>query len=469
VSFAQSLNEYFDEAFLQDTQKIESLVSDYAIEAQRVQFVFANIIANPSRFLDLDKVKVESELFESKIVINNQRLTEKKKETSHVITLETLQNVANVIKVIIDNANTKIEEHNNIVANLATERKLLISQVWRFILDEFKDKLNSYKKEKGNLSSAISNLEDQIGKNNETKQQKKSELKDLERQTTSIQPTIDGINDLLAKFGFQSFRLDKSPSGSSYRIIRLNGVDAKATLSEGEKTFVCFIYFYYLLKGSNSESGITTNRIVVIDDPVSSLDSDVLFIVSSLIKGLFNEVRNGQGNLKQIFILTHNVYFHKEITFNIKRRNGSLTEESFWILRKMGSGVKIESYDDNPIKTSYDLLWAEVRSDTPSLLTIQNTLRKILENYFKILGGIDFDEICEHFSGSDKLICNSLFSWVNDGSHFAQDDLYISLNETQLRNYLRVFREIFEKTDNMGHYKMMMGDAFTDNGLSHAP
>jgi wobble nucleotide-excising tRNase len=60
---------------------------------------------------------------------------------------------------------------------------------------------------------------------------------------------------------------------------------------------------------------MTTDRIVVFDDPVSSLDSDVLFIVSSLIKSLFDHVRENKGNIKQIFVLTHNVYFHKEVAY----------------------------------------------------------------------------------------------------------------------------------------------------------
>lgn len=72
------------------------------------------------------------------------------------------------------------------------------------------------------------------------------------------------------------------------------------------------------IKGSNSESGMTSDRVVVFDDPVSSLDSEILFIVSSLIKGIFEEIRNGTGHIKQVFMLTHNVYFHKEVTFQFK-------------------------------------------------------------------------------------------------------------------------------------------------------
>ena len=214
------------------------------------------------------------------------------------------------------------------------------------------------------------------------------------------------------------------------------------------------------LKGSNSESEITNNRVVVFDDPVSSLDSDVLFIVSSLIKGLFEDVRAENGYIKQIFVLTHNVYFHKEVTFNARRpTNGVMNEETFWVIRKAGLLSKAEKHTSNPIKTSYELLWAEVKKPDVSSLTIQNTLRRILENYFKILGGIDPDEICGKFDGKNKLICKSLFSWVNDGSHSVHDDLYVSNVDTTVETYLRIFKEIFEKTEHIAHYNMMMGDA----------
>ena len=97
-----------------------------------------------------------------------------------------------------------------------------------------------------------------------------------------------------------------------------------------------------------------------------------------------------------------------------------------------------------------------------SNLTIQNTLRRILENHFKILGGVDADKICAMFDGKDKLICKSLFSWVNDGSHFAHDDLYISIDSSMVETYLKVFREIFTKSEHSAHYKMMMRDAFLE-------
>ncbi len=462
-AFARSLNEYFDETFVTDSKSIDDLATDYATEAGRVQQQLAGIIASPSRFLDVERLKAEKELFDAKIQLNNQRLAEKMKEASRVVELESLSNVCAAIDTLIDAANTQVTAHNKMVANLASERATLTAQVWKFVLEELKTDLAAFKAVKGDLDKAIAAMTDQMEKATEDKRKKTSELQTLEKQATSVQPTINSINDLLRSFGFQGFKLEKAASGTSYKLVRADGTDAKVTLSEGEKTFVTFLYFYHLLKGSDSDSGMTTDRIVVFDDPVSSLDSDILFIVSSLIKSLFEEVRARTVHIKQIFVLTHNVYFHKEVTYNPKRKDVAMKEETFWIVRKSGLVSKLEKHPTNPVKTSYELLWAEVRKSDRSNLAIQNTLRRILENYFKILGGIDLDGLCAMFEGKEKIICKSLCSWVNDGSHYAHDDLYVSLDNTMADSYLKVFRAIFDKSEHSAHYKMMMGDDFVES------
>ena len=262
---------------------------------------------------------------------------------------------------------------------------------------------------------------------------------------------------MLASFGFQSFKIAKAAAGNFYKLVRTDGTDAKETLSEGERSFVTFLYFFHLLKGSDSESGMTNNRVVVFDDPVSSLDSDILFIVGSLIKSIFSEIREGKSHIKQVFLLTHNVYFHKEVAFNKDRPRGhKLKDETFWIVRKADLISRVERHDSNPIKTSYELLWHEVKRKDRSNLTIQNTLRRILEYYFRILGGTDPDQTCDLFEGKEKIICKSLFSWVNDGSHFAHDDVFISVDDSGAEIYLKVFKDIFEKSKHIAHYDMMM-------------
>ncbi len=459
-AFAQSLTDYFDETFVTDSKAIDDLATDYATDAARLQQELAAIISAPSKFIDVEKLKTEKELLVTKITLNNQRLVEKKKEASQVVELESVSNIAKRINGLIDAANTQVAAHKKMVANITTERTTLTAQVWKFVLEELKTDLAAFKTAEDALKKAIDAMTVQITAATTDKEKKAAEIRELEKQTTSVQPTIDGINQVLTTFGFQGFKLAKGESGTSYKLIRSDGTDAKATLSEGEKAFVTFLYFYHLLKGSESDSGVTTDRIVVFDDPVSSLDSDILFVVGSLIKGLFEEVRAGTGHIKQIFILTHNVYFHKEVTYNSKRKDVAMNEETFWIVRKPGLVSKIDKHPTNPIKTSYELLWAEVRKKDRSNLGIQNVLRRILENYFKILGGIEFHQLCAMFDGKERLICGSLCSWVHDGSHYAHDDFYVSIDDSTVDNYLKVFRGIFEKSGHDAHYKMMMGDAF---------
>ena len=71
-------------------------------------------------------------------------------------------------------------------------------------------------------------------------------------------------------------------------------------------------------------------------------------------------------------------------------------------------------------------------------------------------GGKSKDEICDLFEGNEKLICQSLFSWVNDGSHSIHDDLYINHGNQTNESYLKVFKEVFIRSGQLGHYEMMV-------------
>ena len=127
----------------------------------------------------------------------------------------------------------------------------------------------------------------------------------------------------------------------------MDGSDAKETLSEGESSFLSLLYFFHLLKGSNTESGMTTDRVAVFDDPVSSLDNNILLIVGALIKELYHEIQAGKNNIKQIFILTHNIAFYKEVTFNPDNLHFKRNESTFWTVKKNGLESKIQKLSSN--------------------------------------------------------------------------------------------------------------------------
>ena len=117
---------------------------------------------------------------------------------------------------------------------------------------------------------------------------------------------------------------------------------------------------------------------------------------------------------------------------------------------------------DNPIKSSYDLLWHEFKNskDVKSHVVIQNIMRRIIENYFQILGGFSPEYILEQFDvPEERKICRSLLSWVNDGSHSFPDDIFVELSDEQLERQKAVFKKIFEKMNQLEHYEMMMRPA----------
>lgn len=467
-----SLEAYFDETFEQDTRAIADLQAAYEREANFIVLALNALAESKSPFFEKAAFEGEQAAIHATLRSNALILANKRKEPSAPQQLESLAQSSEAVLALIRKANAQINEHNGIVDGLGAERTKLVAQVWRLILDDMKADLEIYERKKEGLEAAIDSLRNQIKAAEAAKKKAQGELRELEKAATSVQPTVDAINALLAAFGFKTFTLARAGEEPHYKLVRGDGKDAKHSLSEGEKSFVTFLYFYHLIKGSDSDSGAARDRIVVFDDPVSSMDSDVLFIVSSLIRALFEDMRKGQCYVKQVFVLTHNVYFHKEVSFPLRKRKsegkggkgagkGNNAAErdlgvSFWMVRKSPAGPRIEGSPKNPVKTSYELLWEEVRKDEKNPLTIQNTMRRILEHYFKILGGMEFDELCDKFDGREKLLCRSLLSWVNDGSHFSHDDAHFALGPEAIDDQVAIFKKIFEQTQHLPHYEMMM-------------
>lgn len=461
-SLEKSLASYFDDAFATDISAVDNLLSEYSSESQQLTQELTGILdsletvleRHPT-LLDLNNFRLLCSNLETSFSNNIQKIREKQKEPSKVVTVISLETTYTQIKELLTNVNSAITNHNNMVLNLKSEKSLLISQIWRHILDkEIKSKLADYNKNKSVLDAAINSIKTQIANYISQKISIKEKIRDLERRITSVQPTIDNINLYLKSFDFYNFFLAKSELGNYYEIKRDDGSDGKRTLSEGEKGFIMFLYFYSLIKGSHAESGAISDRIVVFDDPVSSFDCNVLFIVSTMIRDIIKEVRENTGNIKQVFVLSHNVFFFKEVTYKSKKQKNS--KDTFWIVSKRNRESVIQHYDTNPVKTAYELLWMEVKNPDRDSIALQNAMRRILEYYFKILGNQNFDDICNNFTGKDKIICQSLLSWAHQGSHTPFDDLTISMDENMIDLNLKVFKEIFEKNRHIEHYNMMI-------------
>lgn len=450
------LEDFFDKTYFEKCNELTIFKRDYSNYVNDLILDLRKIENFNISILDINKLNEKLNLLESKFENNLLKLDEKINSPSISIELITLLDDFEQISLLLSEYILKIKEHNKLVKNISTEKSILSNQIWKYIYSELETDITSYNSKIEDLSKACDGLNKANSEFLNRIKEVESTIKEKEKEISCTSYTVHEINRILSLFGFNNFILAETEENGFYKIVRQNGEDAQQTLSEGEYTFITFLYFYQLIKGSTNQTGITTDRIIVIDDPISSLDSNVLFIVSNLVKEVIKDCNKKTNGVKQVFILTHNVYFHKEITFK-GNRDHTTSKESFWIVRKLNGKSNINKYESNPIKTTYELLWSEIDDlNKINTATIFNTLRRILEYYFNILGGMKYDELISQFEGEDKLVCQSLVSWINDGSHFISDDLEMPIDTDKIEKYLAVFKLIFEKMGHEGHYNMMM-------------
>ncbi|MGH1049229.1 AAA family ATPase [Bacillus mycoides] len=456
--FEEKLNSYFDQTYIQQMNSLKD-ISDKYIHSVKEMINQINMLVNNGEavFLNKEKIHRTLELIEAKYKENILLIEQKKKEPSRSIKITSLLNFVAEINLEILNANKKIDKYNNAIENIKSEKQNLAKDMWRYITELNKTNTAQFNQKMDIVNKTLMGMKQSKEKKEAHKRNFEKDLLQYQEQVTSVEYSVSEINKILISFGFSNFKLAASTEKGFYTIVRENGEDVKDTLSEGERTFITFLYFYQLLNGSNHKEDIVMDKVVVIDDPISSLDSNVLFMVSSLVRQIMFDIKEGTSDVKQLFLLTHNIYFHKEITFNKgKKRFG---DGSFWIVRKNNNISSIQKYKENPIKTSYELLWQELKSkENRSLISIQNVMRRILENYFKFFGNISIDELENKFQFEEKLICRSLISWINDGSHYISEDLYIENNEDIVHRYFYVFKQIFKLEGHKAHFDMMLGD-----------
>lgn len=156
-------------------------------------------------------------------------------------------------------------------------------------LEEY-SRLNDLVKEKHDL---ISPLEGEIARLSD-------QINSLEREIIEyLQPAEELNIDLQKYLGHDELKLSVRDTG--YEVTR-NGLPASTTLSEGETTAISLLYF---LKSLQDRRFDLNNGIVVLDDPVSSLDSNSLFFA-------FSFIQNRTKNAGQLFLFTHNFSFFRQ-------------------------------------------------------------------------------------------------------------------------------------------------------------
>lgn len=451
------IRELFDETYTNSITQLQELKELYK---QKISHAFAVLDAIICKietipFLPTENFKALVDKFKTIASENESLISKKINEPASKYELSDPYSVVEELNNEIGKFNELIQNNNKLSKNLKQARKDFSSQLWNYIAN---NRLHSVTEQfLKNITGKNNGMQVLMNKRDAAKESLKiciSEINEKRSSVVCIDNTISEINSLLAEFGFKGFKIEKKDE-LSYRLIRSDGQEVKESLSEGEHRFITFLYFYELIKGAFDKDQTIKNKILVIDDPISSLDSNILFIVSYLVRDIIGRCLNG-SNIEQVFVLTHNIYFHQEICFKGMRGNISKLKEHFWIIRKINEETQIAGYEGNQIHSSYELLWNEYKNPNTDAALICNTMRRILEHYFNVIGNLNYEEIIDKFSGQDKLICKTLLSYINAGSHTINDDFHLSISNEMVDKYKGVFKKIFESAGQLDHYNMMM-------------
>lgn len=114
-------------------------------------------------------------------------------------------------------------------------------------------------------------------------------------------------------FPYRRIEITDADNGNGYALKRDDVNCAFSSLSEGEKNFIALAYFVYSI--NDTQNKLPDNGIVIIDDPVSSLDKQSIFQIFSII---INEIKN--HSTRQYLILTHNLDFLGHLKEHYRKR-----------------------------------------------------------------------------------------------------------------------------------------------------
>ena len=437
ANFEADIAATFDAQYQQDIRDLGQFQTIYERETREIVRAIQANASDVMPTIDLMAYQEKLALLESNFEINRQRIAEKVKEPSKTISLEDTDTLLLEIGAMIDEINKQIKANNDVVSAKRSSKTKCKTEIMQYLAFMLAADVKSYQDEVARLQKEIEDVTERGKKLKKEIGDLTTEISALNKHNANTEAAIDSINKILRDSGFQGFGIRaKTGVENVYEVIREDGSVAE-NLSEGERNFIAFLYFYHQVRGSMSSEEIK-EKIVVIDDPVSSMDSTALFLVSAIVREMVNVCRNNTEYLnpkvpgdyiKQLFVLTHNVYFHREVTY---QQVGYYNCTSFYMIRKNDniSTIKLckrqskeipsEEENYNPVQNSYAALWDELR-DLQSTIPALNVMRRILEYYFLQLCGYEGSDLREIVLDEHRNMLISLCQLILEGMLLTTD------------------------------------------------
>lgn len=213
---------------------------------------------------------------------------------------ESAANEANIVLSKFDELAPLITAHNAAAGEIKTAKQQAHTHLKR---DMLFDAFRLYQEHAS--SCEVKKVE--VSKTSHAVQELNEQISDTQDSMKSHQKAAKHISGTVTRF-LGHGELTVKPTDEGYTICR-DGEPVSGPLSEGERTAIAFCYFLVLL---TAEGRKLEDLIVIVDDPISSLDSGALNYTASLVSAHLQQC--GQG-----VVLTHNINFFHEINKWLKR------------------------------------------------------------------------------------------------------------------------------------------------------
>lgn len=181
--------------------------------------------------------------------------------------------------------------------------------------------------------------------------------------------------------------------------------DTDNVMSDGEKSILAFCFYLANIHGVVSKDADYDRLLLIIDDPVSSMDFNYVYNVAQVIR---NIKKNEKITKVRFIVLTHNMEF-----MSILVRNNVAQQKYIF------SNGKFDNFKDQYIMPYManlkDIYQAAQMAIKPSH-TLPNSIRHILETIYRFEGSVGkFDD----YLLNDEILkeCGFLYSLIEDQSH----------------------------------------------------
>lgn len=457
-SFEANLKALFDETYKQKCSQIKSNTKAYQQAIELVETTLSSDTFSNEYVAE----SAEFALAKSKFLecCRNNLMLLKNKESKPSIAVELNNSYIHLEKInqCIENLNEKLAEFNRRITSKPQVRDAIKSHFWQIHKRTYNAAIELVDEKVKDLDSELEILRGEYKHKTEAISEQQSVISEHRKKTTNIETSIQNIRNTLISVGVDDFHIAKvDGTEARYQIRRKCGASKNVyeTLSEGEKTLVTFLYFLEQCKGllePDSALGIA-DKIVVIDDPVSSLSHNFIYEIATLIQ---KEIV--QKPFKQVFLLTHNLFFFHEVMNQASLKNDEFIQHYSLYRVYKNESSKIVPIQRNDIRNEYDGYWQIIRdakTDRVCSPILPNAMRNVLEHFFSFVHKKDkLSDVLTNL-GDEQINYRPMLRYISRESHSDMVNL-TDFGDIDTGRFLEIFRQVFVRTEYEDHYKRMM-------------